>query len=122
MRYRFHFLFVLALLPCLISNSCSPKTPGLPGMSAKELSPRAAADYYFLIFQDLLRAGDRDQAATVLATLAKLSPTPQILLDLANLQWGANQRDAAIVVLEDATRQFPEEKQIAFYLASAYQM
>jgi len=122
MRYRFHFLFVLALLPCLISNSCSPKTPGLPGISAKELSQRAAADYYFLIFQDLLRAGDKDQAVTVLASLAKLSPTPQILLDLANLQWGINQRDAAIVVLEEAARRFPEEKQIAFYLASAYQM
>ncbi|KUG27856.1 tpr repeat [hydrocarbon metagenome] len=122
MRYRFHFLFVLALLPCLISNSCSPKTPGLPGISAKELSQRAAADYYFLVFQDLLRTGDKDQAAAVLATLAKLSPSPQILLDLANLQWGINQRDAAIAVLEDAARRFPEEKQIAFYLASAYQM
>ncbi|MDQ7830916.1 MAG: tetratricopeptide repeat protein [Desulfovibrionaceae bacterium] len=122
MRYRFHFLLVLALLPCLISNSCSPKTPGLPGVSAKELSQRAAADYYYLIYQDLLRSGERDQAATVLATLAKLTPTPQVLLELANLYWGINQRDAAIAVLEDAARRHPEEKQIAFYLASAYQM
>jgi tetratricopeptide (TPR) repeat protein len=122
MRYRFHFLFVLALLPCLISNSCSPKNPGLPGVSAKELSARAAADYYFLVYQDLLRAGDRDQAAAVLGALAKINPSPQVLLDLANMQWGLNQRDTAIDILKDAVRRYPEEKQIAFYLASAYQM
>lgn len=122
MRYRFHFLFVLALLPCLISNSCSPKNPGLPGMSAKDLSTRAASDYYFLVYQDLLRSGNRDQAAAVLAALAKISPTPQVLLDLANMQWGLNQRDAAIEILQDAVRRFPDEKQVAFYLASAYQM
>jgi len=122
MRYRFHFLFVLALLPCLISNSCSPKNPGLPGISAKELSTRAAADYYFLIYQDLVRAGDRDQAAAVLTALAKVSPTPQVLLDLANMQWGLGQRDAAIEILSDAVRRFPDEKQLTFYLASAYQM
>jgi tetratricopeptide (TPR) repeat protein len=122
MRYRFHFLFVLALLPCLISNSCSPKNPAFPGQRVKDLSRRATADYYFLIYQDLLRSGKRDEAAAVLSSLSELSPSPQIVLDLANLYWGMNQRDKAIDILRGGVKRFPEEKQVVFYLASAYQM
>ncbi|WP_176631816.1 tetratricopeptide repeat protein [Desulfolutivibrio sulfoxidireducens] len=122
MRYRFHFLFVLALLPCLISNSCSPKNPGGLGLGAKELSRRAASDYYFLVYQDLLRSGKRDEAAAVLSTLSELTPAPRLLLDLANLYWGMNQRDKAIEILQEGVKRFPEEKQVVFYLASAYQM
>lgn len=122
MRYRFHFLFVLALLPCLISNSCSPKNPASLDQQTRDLSKRAAADYYFLVYQDLLRSGKREEAAAVLSTLSRLSPSPQVLLDLANLYWGMNQRDKAIDILREGVKSHPGEKQVVFYLASAYQM
>ncbi len=115
-------IMILALMPVLISNSCAPKTP-LAGLNDIDgLSPKAAADYYFLVYQDLQREGKKDEAVAVLQTLTDLAPSPQMYLELANLYWGLNMREKTTEVLEKGLKEFPEDQKLTFYLANAYQL
>ena len=119
---RLPLLLVLALLPCLLSNSCASSRSARMAYAAKGLSANAEVNYQFLVYQDLLRQGQKDQAQQTLAGLAEIHPSPDLAVELANLQWGQNEREKATATLERALTQFPQARQIAFYLANAYQM
>ncbi len=119
---RLPLLLVLALLPCLLSNSCASSRPARLAYAGKSLSPEAEGAYQFLIYQDYLRQGNKDEAAKALAVLARAHPSPELAVELANLQWGQNDREAATKTLEDAAKTFPDSRQLTLYLASAYQM
>lgn len=119
---RFCLVMVLALMPCLISNSCASKNPLSNIHDVKGISPRAAADYYFLVYQDLQRMGKKDEAVAVLQTLSELAPSPQMYLELANLYWGLNMREKTTEVLEKGLESFPDDQKLYFYLANAYQL
>ncbi len=119
---RLWLALVLALMPCLVSNSCAPKKPIGAVHDVKGLSARAAADYYYLVYQDLQRAGRKDEAVLVLQTLSDLAPTPQMHLELANLYWGLNLRENSTEVLETGVERFPDDKKLHLYLGNAYQL
>jgi len=119
---RLPFFLVLALLPCLLSNSCASTTSTRAAHAEKGLSPSAETDYRFLVYQDLLRQGKKDEAAKALEQLAERFPSPDIAVELANLQWGQNEREKATATLEKALAAFPDARELTFYLANAYQM
>lgn len=119
---RLPFFLVLALLPCLLSNSCASSTSARKVRTEKGLSPAAETDYLFLVYQDLLREDRKDEAMATLEKLAALHPAPDLAVELANFQWGQNQRDKATDTLEKALAAFPDARQLTFYLANAYQM
>ncbi|MEL7638807.1 MAG: tetratricopeptide repeat protein [Solidesulfovibrio sp.] len=119
---RLPLLLVLALLPCLLSNSCASSRPARLAYAGKALSPQAEGAYQFLVYQDLLRQGKKDEAAQVLAGLNQSQPSPETAVELANLLWGQNEREAATRTLETAAAAFPDSRQLVLYLASAYQM
>jgi len=118
---RLPLFLVLALLPCLLSNSCASSRSARMA-HARGLSPAAEVSYQFLVYQDLLRQGQKDEAIQILAGLAETHPSPDLAVELANLQWGQNEREKATETLERALAAFPQARQIAFYLANAYQM
>jgi tetratricopeptide (TPR) repeat protein len=119
---RLPLFLVLALLPCLLSNSCASSTSTRKAHAERGLSASAETDYLFLVYQDLLREDRKDEAEDVLAKLAALHPSPDLAVELANLQWGQNQREKATATLEKALTAFPDARQLTFYLANAYQM
>lgn len=119
---RLPLIFVLALLPCLLSNSCASSTTAHNAHAAKGLSAAAETDYLFLIYQDQLRQGQKDEATATLENLTTRHPSPDLFVELANLQWGQNDRKKATATLEKGLAAFPEAKQLTFYLANAYQM
>ena len=119
---RLPFLLVLALLPCLLSNSCASSRLARTAHAARGLSSTAEVNYQFLVYQDLLRQGRKEDAAETLAGLAAAHPSPDLAVELANLYWGQNEREKATETLEHARNAFPGSRQIVFYLANAYQM
>lgn len=121
---RLPLFLVLALLPCLLSNSCASSTSSraTASQSGKKLSASAEVDYHFLVYQDLLRQGKKQEATAALEALAHRSPSPELAVELANLQWGQNQRAKATDTLEKALAAFPDARELTFYLANAYQM
>jgi len=119
---RLPLFLVLALLPCLLSNSCASTTSSHATASGKKLSASAETDYHFLIYQDLLRQGKKDEATKALEDLTQRFPSPELAVELANLQWGQNHREQATATLEKALAAFPDARELTFYLASAYQM
>jgi tetratricopeptide (TPR) repeat protein len=119
---RLPLFVVLALMPCLLSNSCASSRAARMGYSTRGLTPSAETSYQFLVYQDLLRQGKKDEAAQMLASLAEAHPSPDIAVELANLQWGSNEREKATETLEKALAAFPQSRQLTFYLANAYQM
>ncbi len=119
---RLPLFLVLALLPCLISNSCASSRSAFMAHAGRGISPAAEASYQFLVYQDLLRQGRKEEAAQILAGLAANHPSPEVAVELANLQWGQNEREKATETLEQALRAFPASRQLSFYLANAYQM
>ena len=119
---RLPLFLVLALLPCLLSNSCASSTTARKAHAERGLSPSAETDYRFLVYQDLLRQGRKDEAILALEHLATLFPSPDIAVELANLQWGQNEREKATATLEKALAAYPNARQLTFYLANAYQM
>ena len=121
-RARLPVLLVLALLPCLLSNSCASSRLARNAYAARGLSRSAEASYQFLVYQDFLRQGRKEDAAQTLAGLAAAAPSPDLFVELANLYWGQNEREKATEVLEQARTAFPGSRQVNFYLANAYQM
>ncbi|WP_075356341.1 tetratricopeptide repeat protein [Desulfovibrio sp. DV] len=119
---RLPLFLVLALLPCLLSNSCASSQLARNAHAARGLSQAAEVSYQFLVYQDLLRQGRKEEAAENLAGLATAHPSPDLAVELANLYWGQNEREKATEILEKARTAFPGSRQIAFYLANAYQM
>lgn len=119
---RLPFLLVLVLLPCLLSNSCASSQSARVAYGGRKLSPDAESAYQFLVYQDLLRQGDKEQATKVLMGLSQNHPSPELAVELANLQWGQNEREQATQTLEKAVEAFPGSRKITMYLASAYQM
>ena len=119
---RLPFFLVLALLPCLLSNSCASSRPSGAAHAAKGLSPDADSAYQFLVYQDYLRQGNKEEAAKALAGLVKRHPSPELTVELANLQWGQNEREQATATLEAGVAAFPGSRQLTLYLANAYQM
>lgn len=119
---RLPLFLVLVLLPCLLSNSCASSRPARPAYAPRDLSPNAEIAYAFLVYQDFLRQGNKEEAATVLAGLVKDYPSPELAVELANLQWGQNEREKATATLETAVKAFPGSRQLTLYLANAYQM
>lgn len=119
---RLPFFLVLALLPCLLSNSCASSRPARLAYAAKGLTPSADIAYQFLVYQDLARQGKKDEAISVLTALTQSHPSPDLAVELANLQWGQNERETATQTLEKALAAFPGSRQLTFYLANAYQM
>ena len=51
---RLPVLLVLALLPCLLSNSCASSRLARNAYAARGLSQSAEVNYQFLVYQDLL--------------------------------------------------------------------
>jgi tetratricopeptide (TPR) repeat protein len=121
-KQRLPFFLVLALMPCLLSNSCASPHATRLAYAARGLTSSAEVDYQFLVYQDLLRQGKKEEAAEALAGLAATHPSPEAAVELANLQWGQNEREKATETLEKALAAFPESRQLTFYLANAYQM
>ena len=119
---RLPLLVVLALLPCLLSNSCASSRLARTAHAARGLTSTAEVSYQFLIYQDLLRQGRKDEAAKILAELDAAHPSPDLAIELANLYWGQNDREKATATLEKARTDFPGNRQVIFYLANAYQM
>ncbi|MGE4538764.1 MAG: tetratricopeptide repeat protein [Desulfovibrio sp.] len=119
---RLPVFLVLVLLPCLLSNSCASSRPARSAYAAKSLSANADSAYRFLVYQDLMRQGKKDEATAELEALVKKYPSPELAVELANLQWGQNQREKATATLEAATAAFPASRQLTLYLANAYQM
>lgn len=113
---------MLALLPCLLSNSCSSSRLARTAHASRGLTSTAEISYQFLVYQDLLRQGRKDEAAKMLAGLAAAHPSPDLAIELANLYWGQNDREKATETLEKARTDFPGNRQVVFYLANAYQM
>jgi len=119
---RLPLFLVLALLPCLLSNSCASSSSARKAQLERDLSASAETDYLFLVYQDLLREDRKDEAEATLGRLAGLHPSPDLAVELANLQWGRNEREKATNTLEKALTSFPDSRQLTFYLANAYQM
>lgn len=119
---RLPLFLVLALLPCLLSNSCASSRSARMAHAARGLTPAAEVAYQFLVYQDLLRQGKKEEAVQILAGMAESHPSPDLAVELANLQWGLNEREKATETLERALTVFPDARQITFYLANAYQM
>lgn len=119
---RLPVFLVLALLPCLLSNSCASSRSARPAYAAKGLTSSADTAYQFLVYQDLARQGKKDEAISVLSGLAVSHPSPEVSVELANVQWGLNDREGATLTLEKALTAFPGSRQLTFYLANAYQM
>ncbi|KHK04093.1 tetratricopeptide repeat protein [Desulfovibrio sp. TomC] len=119
---RLPLFLVLALLPCLLSNSCASSRLARNAYAARGLSQAAEVSYQFLVYQDLLRQDRKEEAAVILAGLAASHPSPDLAVELANLYWGQNDREKATETLENARKAFPGSRQIVFYLANAYQM
>ena len=114
----FKYAFVLAL--ALALTSCAHKKSAPVDVSDRGLNQQAAADYYFLIYQDLSRQGQPQQAAMVLEKIIELSPSPELYRDLANLYWGMAQPDKTREVLERGLATYPEEKVLHFYMANSF--
>ncbi|MHC1789355.1 tetratricopeptide repeat protein [Solidesulfovibrio sp.] len=119
---RLPLFVVLALLPCLLSNSCASSRLARSAYAARGLTTSAEVNYQFLVYQDLLRQGRKEDAAQTLAGLASSHPSPDLAVELANLYWGQNEREKATDTLEKARNDFPGNRQVVFYLANAYQM
>jgi len=119
---RLPVLLVLALLPCLLSNSCASSRLARTAHASRGMTSTAEINYEFLVYQDLQREGRKDEAAKILAGLAATHPSPDLAIELANLYWGQNEREKATETLEKAQTDFPANRQIVFYLANAYQM
>ncbi|WP_243366852.1 tetratricopeptide repeat protein [Fundidesulfovibrio soli] len=114
----FRYAFVIAL--ALGLAACAPKKPAPADVTERGLSPQAAADYYFLIYQDLSRKGQPQQGAAVLEKIIELAPTPELYRDLANIYWGMAQPDKTREVLERGLAVYPEDKTLHFYMANSF--
>lgn len=113
---------LIAILAVLLA-SCAQKKPAPPAdMSAKGLSREAAADYYYLLYQDLSRKGQVRDAVGVLEKLLELAQTPELYRDLANLYWGLGDADKTREVLTEAIAKYPDERTLYFYMANSYMM
>jgi tetratricopeptide (TPR) repeat protein len=112
--------YICALLAVLALAACAPKKTVPVDVTAKGLSQSAAADYYFLLYQELSRQGQARQAATVLEKLIELAPSPELYRDLANLHWGLGEPDKTREVLAQGLAMFPDERILHFYLANSY--
>jgi tetratricopeptide (TPR) repeat protein len=119
---RLPVLLVLALLPCLLSNSCASSRLARNAYAARGLTHSAEVSYQFLVYQDLLRQGRKEEAAEALTNLVAANPSPDLFVELANLHWGQNEREKATEILEKGRVTFPGSRQVNFYLANAYQM
>ena len=62
---RLPLVLVLALMPCLLSNSCASTAATRMSYAGRKLSQDAEVAYQFLVYQDLLRQGQKDEAARV---------------------------------------------------------
>ena len=112
--------FLLLALAVAVSACAPKKIAARPDVSAKGMDPSAAADYYFLLYQELSRQGQAKQAVPVLTKLIELAPTPELYRDLANLHWSLGDPDKTREVLEEGLRKFPDEKILHFYLANSF--
>lgn len=112
---------LLALAFALAMSACAQKKKAPPAdPSAKGLSPGAAADYYFLLYQELSRQGQPAQAVPVVEKLITLAPSPELYRDLANLHWGLGDPEKTRAVLQEGLAKFPNEKVLHFYMANSY--
>ena len=111
-------LMVLAV--SLALASCAPKKTRPVDVSASGLAPAAAADYYFLLYQELSRQGQPAQAVPVVEKLIELAPSPELYRDLANLHWGLGDPDKTRTVLQEGLAKYPNEKVLYFYMANSY--
>jgi len=113
-------LFAAAMVVLAVfAGACAGKQKGLD-FSAKDLPPESQADYYFLIYQDLQRAGNTDAALPVLEKLIALRPEPELYLDLANGYWNRSKPEKAREVLAEGIKKYPSEQRLSFYLAYSY--
>jgi tetratricopeptide (TPR) repeat protein len=111
----------LLLAVAVATPACAPKKIATkPDVSARDMDPTAAADYYFLLYQELSRQGQARQAVPVLEKLIELAPTPELYRDLANLHWGLGEPDKTREVLEEGLKKFPDEKVLHFYMANSF--
>lgn len=115
------FLCALLVALTVAVAACAPKkTVHVTDISAKGLSRNAAADYYFLLYQELSRQGQIKQAVPVLERLIELAPSPELYRDLANLYWGLGDPVKTREVLGEGLKKYPAEKLLYFYLANSY--
>jgi tetratricopeptide (TPR) repeat protein len=103
-------------LPGCASRKKAPE----PDPSAKGMTQAAAADYYYLLYQELSRQGQAKQAILVLEKLIELAPGPDLYRDLANLSWSLGDPAKTREVLEEGLKKYPDEKVLHFYLANSY--
>ncbi|MFP5222238.1 MAG: tetratricopeptide repeat protein [Acidobacteriota bacterium] len=112
---------LLALAVALALSACAPKKKSPPpDASARGLTPGAAADYYFLLYQELSRQGQPAQAVPVVEKLIELAPSPELYRDLANLHWGLGDPEKTRNVLQEGLARYPDEKVLHFYMANSY--
>ncbi|MBF0482099.1 MAG: tetratricopeptide repeat protein [Desulfovibrionaceae bacterium] len=108
-----------AIVLTVFAGACAGKQKGLD-FAARDLPRESQADYYFLIYQDLLRSGNTDAALPVLEKLLELRPEPEIYLDLANGYWNRGNPAKAREVLGEGIRKYPADQRLSFYLAYSY--
>jgi tetratricopeptide (TPR) repeat protein len=113
-------LFAAAsIILAVFAGACAGKQKSLD-FSARDLPQESQADYYFLVYQDLLRAGNTDAALPVLEKLIALRPEPELYLDLANGYWNRSNPAKAREVLNEGIKKYPSEQRLSFYLAYSY--
>lgn len=118
---RATFALACVLIAALALPGCaSRKKAQDPDPSAKGMTPAAAADYYYLLYQELSRQGQAKQAVLVLEKLIELAPAPDLYRDLANLSWSLGDPAKTREVLEEGLKKYPGEKILHFYLANSY--
>ncbi|MFZ5428441.1 MAG: tetratricopeptide repeat protein [Thermodesulfobacteriota bacterium] len=113
-------LAMVALLTALLCACAPKKASPRADMSAKGLQPAAAADYYYLLYQDLSRRGQVKDAVTALEKLLEIEQTPELYRDLANLHWGLGDPGKTREILKEGIARFPGEKVLHFYMANSY--
>lgn len=116
----FRLVATVAVFCCL---GCAPKTSlqtTVYGLSPQPESPEAQAIYNYLAYRTFLQKQDTARAIEALENALKVTDSPELYLELANLYWQASRHAESHLVLRKALERYPDAHHILLTLAKTY--
>lgn len=120
-------LAMAALLGGCAARTAPESTPESTSEAAPEqrtairMSPQAADSYYFLAYEDAMRAGRIPEAKAAMDQLLEQAPTITIIKEAATLYWDRLQDpDKTREILKRGIKIYPESREMAVTLANTY--
>lgn len=114
-------LLLTAALAC--GRQKTPDWAASPPLSSAEtaaMSPDAQTIYFYITFHELLLDNKPEQAAQALEQTLRLSPTPELYLELTNLYWHFSRFNDALATLSTGIQNYPEAMLLVRALAKTY--